>query len=127
MSKSCTREIAFAMNPMTSEMHEEPGNADSLFLILGWFAFLLLLYWLTGVLRLPYRISLALWAACNFGPVVWLAFRPHAQLAAVVGLLVVAYFSYLMGASLFEQRDRERRAKQEFEKREREELFREKR
>jgi hypothetical protein len=85
------------------------GSGDSILIILGWFVALLTLYWLTGVLRLSYRLSVFLWGTLNFSPIIWMVVHYATDVLSILGLLVVAGFSYVAGKSVFEQREAEKK------------------
>lgn len=102
------------MNPMTAEMYEGYGNANSLLVIVGWFLYLMIAYGIAHALHLSHKNSLRLWAICNIAPIVLLAFVGHFSFLPFLGLSVMALFSYAMGGAAFDGREKERVMKQRF-------------
>ena len=96
------------MNPLTSEMQEGYGDSNSLFLIVGWFIYLMGAYGIAHALHLSHKNSLRLWAACNIAPIVFLVFVGHFSFLLVLGLSVMAWSSYAMGRAVFDNREKER-------------------
>jgi len=104
-----TRLTRLTMSRYADDQYSTSGSGDSLLLILSWFGVLFAFNWITGVLRFPYRLTVFLWACLNFLPVIWLSFQGSPEILPILGLLVVAGFSYVMGKSVFEERERDRK------------------
>jgi hypothetical protein len=102
------------MNPMTAEMYEGYGDANSLLLIVGWFLYLMVAYGIARALRLGHKNSLRLWAVCNVAPIVLLAFVGHFSFLPFLGLSVMAWFSYAIGGAVFDNEEKERLMKLRF-------------
>lgn len=100
------------MNPMTAEMYEGYGDANSLLLIIGWFLYLMAAYGIAHALHLSHKNSLRLWAICNAAPIVFLAVVGHFSFLPFLGLSIMAWFSYAMGGTVFDNREKERVMKQ---------------
>lgn len=102
------------MNPMTSEMYEGYGDANSLLLIIGWFIYVMAAYGVAHLLQLSHKNSLRFWALCNAAPIIILLIYGRFSLPAFLGLSVMAGFSYAMGSAVFDNREKERQMKQKF-------------
>ena len=102
------------MNPMTAEIYEGSGDANSLLLIIGWFLYLMAAYGVANALYLSYKNSLRLWAICNAAPIFILAVLGHFSFFPFLGLSIMAWFSYAMGCAVFDNREKERMMKLRF-------------
>lgn len=102
------------MNPnYVDPYHDQGGDANGLVGMVVWFFLLSAVFWLTGALRLSYKTSLWCWGVCNIAPLVWvLTLNP--DFAPFLGICVVALFSWSMGRSVFDGRERERVLKERF-------------
>jgi hypothetical protein len=101
------------MSRYSDEQNSWSGSGDSLVLMILWFTTIFLLYWITGLLRIPYRVVLFSWGCLNFLPVLWLAIKGYPEILPIFGLLVVAGFSFVLGKSVFEARESEQQKNEE--------------
>lgn len=102
------------MNPnYVDPYHDQGGDANGLVLMIVWFVLLSVVFWITGLFRLSYRMSLWCWGVCNIAPLVWvLTLNP--DFAPFLGVCVVALFSWSIGRSVFDARECKRVQKERF-------------
>lgn len=116
--------VLAALNPNDVHFGEEGGYntlmPEALIGVISWIAVLMAAYSLARWWRLPHRQSLWLWGVCNAVPLVWLVavspldFLTFSGAAMLLGLMVAGAFSWAIGRSVFDARERERREVERF-------------
>lgn len=106
------------MNPnYVDKYYDQGGDANGLAGIILWLAFLSIVFWITGLLKLSYKASLWCWGAFNIFPLAWTLTRDPG-IPLFLGMCAMAAFSWALGRSWFDGRERERILQEKFDKEE---------